>query len=333
MRNFGKEKRMKRISVLVLCVLCFAGALWAAGSAEVKAYPDRLVEFVIPGSAGGGSDILGRTITDIIQKYNLVDQTVTIVNKGGAAGSVSHGYVNAKTDPDYYLLTCNSANMLTMHVNKSISPKGPFTPLANMANDNIVLVVRTDGKLNSWADVESTIKSNPKSLTVGLADDLDAMALALLQEETNTDFNTTAYFASSGEVATALLGGHLDLAVLNPVECVGLVEGGRLKAIGSWATSRSEAPFEQTPTFMELGYPNVVLQMSRSVIGPAGMSREAQLFWSDVLGKVSQTDEWKTGYIKRNLLEDKYLNADEFTAYYAKLEKQLLDFAKKLGIL
>lgn len=324
---------MKRITVLLACVFCFAGALWAAGSAEVKPYPDRPVEFVIPGSAGGGSDILGRTITDIIQKYNLVDQTVTVVNKGGAAGSVSHGYVNAKSEPDYYLLTCNSANMLTMHVNKSISPKGPFTPLANMAIDNIVLVVRSEGSFTSWAQVEKAIKENPKSLTIGLADDLDAMALALLEEETNTQFNTTAYFASSGEVATALLGGHVDLAVLNPVECVGLVEGGRLKAIGSWATTRSEAPFDQTPTFIELGYPNAVLQMSRSVIGPAGMSREAQMFWSDVLGKVSETEEWKTGYIKRNLLEDKYLNADDFTAYYAKLEKQLLTFAKKLGIL
>lgn len=325
---------MKRISVLLLCVLCFVGTLWAAGTVEAKkVYPDRAIEFVIPGSAGGGSDILGRTITDIIQKYNLVDQTITVVNKGGAAGSVSHGYVNAKSEPDYYLLTSNSANMLTMHVNKSISPKGPFTPLANMAVDNIVLVVRNDGKFNSWKDVEKVIKANPKSLTVGLADDLDAMALALLEGETNTKFNTTAYFASSGEVATALLGGHLDLAVLNPVECVGLVEGARLKAIGSWATSRSEAPFDQTPTFVELGYPDAVLQMSRSVIGPAGMSREAQLFWSDVLGKVAATDEWKTGYIKRNLLEDKYLNADDFAVYYVKLEKQLLDFAKVLGIL
>jgi len=324
---------MKRISVLLLCVLCFAGTLWAAASAEVKAYPDRPVEFVIPGSAGGGSDILGRTITDIIQKYDLVDQTVTVVNKGGAAGSVSHGYVNAKSEPDYYLLTCNSANMLTMHVNKSISPKGPFTPLANMAIDNIVLVVRNESEFDTWEKVEKAIRKNPKSLTVGLADDLDAMALALLEETTDTEFNTTAYFASSGEVATALLGGHLDLAVLNPVECVGLVEGGRLRAIGSWATSRSEAPFDKTPTFMELGYPSAVLQMSRSVIGPAGMSREAQLFWSDVLAKVAETDEWKTGYIKRNLLEDKYMNADDFAAYYLKLEKQLLDFAKKIGIL
>ncbi len=324
---------MKKIFVLFLCVLCFAGSLWAAGTAEAKAYPDRPVEFVIPGSAGGGSDILGRTITDIIQKYDLVDQTVTVVNKGGAAGSVSHGYVNAKSDPDYYLLTCNSANMLTMHVNKSISPKGPFTPLANMAIDNILLVARTDGKFDTWAEIEKVIKENPKSLTVGLADDLDAMALALLQENTGTEFNTTAYFASSSEVATALLGGHLDLAVLNPVECVGLVEGGRLKGVASWATTRSGAPFDTTPTFVELGFPKVILQMSRSVIGPAGMSREAQLFWSDVLGKVAATEEWKTGYIERNLLENKYLNADDFSAFYLELEDQLLTFAKKLEIL
>jgi putative tricarboxylic transport membrane protein len=73
--------------------------------------------------------------------------------------------------------------------------------------------------------------------------------------------------------------------------------------------------------------------MSRSVIGPAGMSREAQLFWSDVLAKVSETEEWKVGYIQKNVLEGQYLNADDFTKFYAESEKMLLDFAKKLGIL
>ena len=324
---------MKKKFVLIVCVFVFSGAIWAAGSKEAAVYPSRPIEFVIPGSAGGGSDILGRTITDIIQKYNLVDQTITIVNKGGGASAVSHGYVNSKSDVDYYLLTCNSANMLSMHVNKSMSPTGPFTPLANMALDDILIVARTDGQYPDWASVERVIRSRPNSLTIGLADDLDAMAVALLEEQAGLSFNKSAYFASSGEVATALLGGHLDLAVLNPNECVGLVEGGRLAAIGSFAPKAMAAPFETTPTYVELGYPTVIMQMSRSVIGPAGMSREAQLFWSDVLGKVAATEEWKTGYIEKNVLEGLYMNADDFAVYYDESEKLLLDFAKKLGIL
>ncbi|MGH0052629.1 MAG: tripartite tricarboxylate transporter substrate binding protein [Sphaerochaetaceae bacterium] len=324
---------MKKLLVLLVCVLAFAGTLWANGTAETAVYPDRPVEFVIPGSAGGGSDILGRTIADIIRKNNLVDQTITIVNKGGGASAVAHGYVNAKSDVDYYLLTCNSANMLSMHVNQSMSPKGPFTPIANMAMDDILLVARSDGQFPDWKSVEAAIKANPESLTVGLADDLDAMALALLEENVGVDFNTTAYFSSSGEVATALLGGHLDLAILNPVECVGLVEGGRLIGIGSFAPNAMEAPFDKTPTFTALGYPKVMMQMSRSVIGPAGMSEEVQQYWSEVLQKVSETEEWKVGYIERNVLQNQYMNAEDFTKYYSETEKTLLDFAKKLEIL
>ncbi len=331
--NKKKEYVMKKISVLLVCVLAIAGSLWANGAAEAAVYPDRPIEFVIPGSAGGGSDILGRTITDIIQKYDLVDQTITVVNKGGGASAVSHGYVNAKSDVNYYLLTCNSANMLSMHVNQSMSPKGPFTPIANMALDDILLVARADGEFPDWKSVEEVIKGNPGSLTVGLADDLDAMALALLEENANVDFNTTAYFSSSGEVATALLGGHLDLAILNPVECIGLVEGGRLIGIGSFAPNDMEPPFEATPTFKALGYPKVIMQMSRSVIGPAGMSEEAQQYWSDVMGKVAATDEWKTGYIDRNVLQNQYMNAEDFAQFYSETEKMLLDFAKKLEIL
>lgn len=322
----------KLLSILVLALACTA-MVWAGGAAEEKAYPSRSIEFVIPGSAGGGSDILGRMILDIIQKYGLVEQPISIVNKGGGASAVAHGYVNSKSDYDYYLLTCNSANQLSMHVNKSMSPKGPFTPIASMALDDILLVARTDGKFPDWATVEKAIKAKPESLTVGLADDLDAMALALLEEKSGVKFNGSAYFASSGDAATALLGGHLDLAILNPNECIGLVEGGRLKAIASWAPKAMGGAFKDTPTFTSMGLPEVVMQMSRSVIGPYGMSKEAQMFWSDVLEKVAATPEWQEGYIERNVLEGKYMGAVEFTTYYAETEKMLLDYAKKLGIL
>lgn len=324
---------MKKLFGILMCVLVCTTMVWAAGASEEKAYPSRSIEFVIPGSAGGGSDILGRTIADIIQKYQLVDQSITIVNKGGGASAVAHGYVNSKTDYDYYLLTCNSANQLSMHVNKSMSPKGPFTPIASMALDDILLVARTDGKYPDWQTVERLIRANPKSLSVGLADDLDAMALALLEEKTGIEFNGSAYFASSGDAATALLGGHLDLAILNPNECIGLVEGGRLMAIGSWAPKAMTGAFKDTPTFTSMGMPEVVMQMSRSVIGPYGMSKEAQMFWSNVLEKVAATDEWQEGYIERNVLEGKYMGAEEFTTYYDETETMLLDFAKKLGIL
>ncbi len=75
---------MKKLFVVLMCVLALSGVLWAQGNAEAAKYPDRAIEFVIPGSAGSGSDILGRTITDIIQKYKLVDRPSQSLNKGAS---------------------------------------------------------------------------------------------------------------------------------------------------------------------------------------------------------------------------------------------------------
>jgi len=322
---------------MLLVVSCLFSALWANGTTEtgkkVVAYPSQPIEFVIPGSAGGGSDILGRTISDIIQKYGLVNQTITVVNKGGGASAVAHGYVNSKSDPDNYIFTTNSANLLSMYVNKSMSPKGPFTPLACMALDEVLFVARTDGPFKTWADVQKALKSKPASLTIGEADDFDAMARTVLEREAGVKFNTTAYFASSGEVATALLGGHLDVAILNPNECIGLVEGNRLTVLGAFSPKRLNTPFDKAPTFAELGYPKVVMQMYRGVMGPALMSREAQQYWSGVLKKVSETEEWKKNYISKNVLTDNYMDCDAFAKFIKDSEDTILPMAREMGVL
>lgn len=325
---------MKKIVVGFFVLMCVSAFIFAQASVEQAAYPSSAMEFVVTANPGGGSDILARSITEIIQSNNLVDVPINIVNKPGGSGAIGQAYFNAKTDYDYNLLAFNSASLFTMHVAGSKPKSGSWTPIAGMAMDNQILVVPANSRFNTWAEVERYMKANPESLTLGCADDLDAMTLAVLENETGVKFNHTAYFAGSAMVVTALLGEHIEFGIVNPVECVGVVEAGRLKVIASFSPERiADAPFDKAPTFVELGYPNCIMQMVRGVIGPAGMSKEAQKYWSDVCEKVASTDAWKKNYLEANLLEDNFLNSTDFEIYYKEHEEFLITTGKELGML
>ena len=323
---------MKRISVLFLCLVVGIGSLFAAAQAEQATYPDQPIELVVPASAGGGSDIMARLIVDIIQKNNFSSQTIMVVNKPGGSSAAGHSYVNSKPNPNYTLFTANTAHVLSMNINKSKSPKGEFTMIANLAMDNVVFVTSADSPYKTFDDALTAIKANPKALTVGTADNLDKLCVVQINQEAGVDFNTV-YFNSAGEISTALLGNHVEFGIFNPGECIGLVEGGKLRALAAFSPTRLAAPFDTAPTFAELGYPGVEFQMSRSIMAGAGMSREAQLYWSDVMEKVCATDEWKQNYIEKDGLEDLFLNADDFTKFNTDSERKIVEAAKSIGLL
>lgn len=323
---------MKKHLIIVLVFVCVATFVCAQGASESSStYPTGAIEFVALGAAGGGSDVLARNITEVVTNYNLCPQPVNVVDKAGGGGAVGMAYFNAKKDVDYNLMTINSTHCLLIHTTDVAAPRGKWTPIACVATDEQTLVVRTESPFKSWAEVEKAIKSAPGSLTVGGCDDMDAMTLNILEGSTGTRFNHTAYFASS-EIFNALLGGHIDFAIANPAEVVGLVEGGRIRVLGTFSQKRLSGLFASAPTFTELGYPSCQVQMIRGIVGPGGMSREVQLYWSEILRKVCETDDWQTNYIDRNFLSPTYMGADDFSAFLDQHEASLVEFAKANGI-
>ena len=194
---------------------------------------------------------------------------------------------------------------------------------------------------NVMADIDYMIESANATHKLNLADldfkfesedyDMDAMTLNILEKATGTQFNHTAYFASS-EIFTSLLGGHIDFAIANPAEVVGLVEGGRVKVLGTFSPSRLTGLFAEIPTFTEMGYPECQVQMIRGIVGPVNMSREVQQYWSEILKKVSETKEWKENYLQKNYLGETFMDCDQFTTFLESHEADLVDFAKGNGI-
>jgi len=317
---------MKKIFPFVLTLILCVSFLTACG--QKGEYPYRDIELVIPASPGGGSDIMGRLLVEIIQNKNLCPKTITPVNKPGGGGSAGQAYVNSKSDHDHTIFTINDAHTIAANVSGT-RPEGNFTPIAMLAADQVLFVTGGNSPYTTMDQAIEAIKSAPLGLTVGCADQLDKICVYDINNSYGVQFNT-AYFDSAGEIATAIMGGHVEFGIFNPSECDSLVEAGELRALAAFATERCDPPFEDVPTFTEMGHDDLVFAMTRGILGPAGMSREAQLFWSNVFKEVCESEEWKA-YLESGGLTASYMDCDSYAQYYEENEKNLIEKAKALG--
>ena len=98
-----------------------AGVLFSAAAAG--AYPDKAIRWVIPFPAGGGSDIVGRVVTQKLSER--IGQQVVVDNRGGASGNIAAELV-ARSAPDGYTLLMPHASIQT--VNAALYKKLPYDP-------------------------------------------------------------------------------------------------------------------------------------------------------------------------------------------------------------
>lgn len=321
----------KGIIVLAICVL-FTSVLLAQGTTEntMANYPDKTVEFVVPAGAGGGSDIMARLLLDIIQKNNLVKGTIVVVNKSGGASSVGHQYMSTR-DGNYVIATMNAAHAMALRANPYLKFED-FTPIANVAMDNVLFVTSKQSTMQNVADLIAKAKVAPDKYTVGCADNLDMLSVEMVNKALGIKLQSV-YYDSANEIVAALLGGHVDFGILNPNEGYGQIRSKDLIGVASFATERMKSPFESIPTFTELGYPSVKFQMFRSIFGGVNMSKEVQEFWSNVFKKATETEQWQKEYIEKNMLEPTYMPAETYAPYHFELTEQLYQDAKAIGLM
>ena len=320
---------MKRRICLILALVLCCSLLFTACNNQRAEYPSKSNELVNPASAGGGSDIMARLLVQIIQDEKLCPQIVTPVNKAGGGGSAGQAYVNSKSDHDYTIFTINDAHTIAATVSNT-RPEGNFTPICMLAKDEVLLVTSASSPYQTLDDAIAAIQANPKSLTVGCADQLDKICVFDINNSYGVEFNNV-YFDSAGEIATAIMGGHVEFGIFNPSECASLVEGGELRALATFATERCAEPLQDVPTFTELGHSDLVFAMSRGIMGPAGMSEEAQKYWSDIFEKVCASDAWVKGYVEANGLTPAFMNYKDYTTYYEQNEQNLIEKVAVLG--
>jgi putative tricarboxylic transport membrane protein len=311
---------MKKILASLLFTVLISGLAFAEGQQETTEAsgpwaPEKVVEWVVTSSAGGGSSIFTQTIVEIIKNEGLVDKNIVINYKTDGGGAVGRRAVSSMKNEAHTLLTFNSGDLQPL-VQMEAGDLDGLTPLAVMALDGQIILVRHDYKYKTIKDIIAALDSGERLIMGGSKSDDEAIYNAM-KKEVGGDIEYLRS-DSTGEALTQLLGGHVDMAIAKPAASFDLVSAGELLPVVAAGGNRFSEPFD-APTFKELGY-DIVFEIYRGIVGPADMPAPAVEFWTDVFEKVTESDSWNNNYISKFLLVSNHLGGEEARAYMQKFE-------------
>ena len=208
-------KNLSKLSVLLFVALFIAMGVGTAMGASK--FPEKPVTIIVHASAGGGSDIFARTMASAVEKNKLLPKPLVVENKPGGSGAIAFAYVAGKKKDPYFMLTAVTSFLTTPLMGKAPVSLKDFTPIANFAFDEYMLMVNPKSKYKSVKEIIADAKANPKKITVGGTQlgSSDSICAYLVEKAAGVQFNYVV-FNGGGEVNAALLGGHIDIAVSNP---------------------------------------------------------------------------------------------------------------------
>ena len=319
---------------LVLFMLGLFVAIGAGNALAASSFPEKPVTLVVHAGAGGGSDIFARTLAASVEKDKLLPKPLVVENKPGGSGGIAFAYVASKKKDPYFMVTAVTSFITTPLM--GLTPVGlkDFTPIANFAFDEYMLMVRADSKYKSMKDIVADAKANPKKITVGGTQlgSSDSICTYMIEKEAGIQLNYVV-FNSGGEVNAAVLGGHVDMMVANPGEALELYKAGKVRILGVYAEKRL-AGSPDVPTMKEQGI-NAVYVQNRGLCAPADIPADARKVLEDALFKYTKTDIFKK-YIKDNMLSDAWLDGaafgkflEEWNGKYAVILKDMNLIKKK----
>lgn len=313
----------------LLCLLAAAAVAGAcgAGSREDAAYPARDVTMIVPFGAGGGSDVLSRTIANVIRELGVLPVTLLIENRPGSSGAIGYTYVARQKGNPYTLATVSVSFFTTPLLGASESTYRDFTPVAAIAMSPYIMAVRAASPIRALEDV----KKSPRLTTGTVGVVSDPVLLARMLQKASGVTVDTVPFDGEGEVMTAVLGGHVDFMLGNPGEVLPQIEAGTLRPIAVSTASRLQS-LPDTPSFTELGYPIEHVQL-RGIVMPGGVPPDTVAFWEGALRKVAESDQWKRAYLDRFREEPRFVGSKEFSAVLDSTNALYTQLMTELGLL
>lgn len=327
-QTLGAERGLNgRLGLLLGTAAVLPVLMLSPNAAISQDYPEEDIEFVVPFSSGGGSDILARNIASVIDELDLLPVNLVIENRPGGSGAVGYSYLAQQEGNPNYVGTVSVSFFTTPLLGESPVSYEDFTPLAAIATDPYVMVVRDQSEIQSLEELEGR-----ESLTAGTPGVVsDATLLAgMLDDNFDYEIDVVPY-DGSGEVISALLGGHVDVQFVNPSEGLPQIEGGEMRALAVSSAERLES-LPDVPTFQELGY-DIELAQLRGVVMPNGVPDEAVAYWEDLLQEVAESDAWQEQYLDRFNVEPAFVGSDEFADQIVETSDRYEGMMRELDII
>lgn len=251
--------------------LCGALALTGLGAREARAsaYPDKPIRIIVPFSAGGATDILGRMIGQAMEK--TLKQPMVVENRVGAAGAIGAAVV-AKAEADGYSVLFGGVgtNIVLAYTQPSLpyDPVRDLIPVVNLCNVDYVLAVSATSEFHTLADLISAARKRPRNVSYMSTGPLGPLHLALeyLSKQANVQMVHVPYKGESAALPD-LIEGRVDVAMMTVPFVKPLVHDGRLRVLATISGQRA-AGMPEVPTVAEQGFPGYAVPIWNGLFVP-----------------------------------------------------------------
>ena len=239
--------------------------------AAASDYPDRPVRLVVPFPAGGGADVLARTIMPRVAQF--LGKAIVIDNRPGAGGNVGAEVV-ARAAPDGYTLLYGTNG--THAINRSLygslpfDPVRDFSPVSRMTLIAALMVVNPDLPVTSVGELIQYAKAHPGRINFASAGNGTTSHLAgeLFRSMTGIDIVHVPY--RGGALAAAdVVGGQVQMMIDVMPNVAPLARGGKLRGLAV-TTARRFPSAPEYPTIAESGVPGFEVSAWDGILAPAG---------------------------------------------------------------
>jgi len=256
-------------------VLPLAFLALLANGAQAQNFPAKPITMVVPFTAGGPTDTLGRTIAQAMS--TALKQTVIIENVGGAGGNIGVDRV-AKARPDGYTILLHNIGMST---SPTLYRKLPYNPLTDfeyiglVADVPMTLIARRNFPADNFKDFVAYVKANKDKVTLahaGLGASSQLCGL-LFMSAIETDLTTVPY-KGTAPAMNDILGGQVDLLCDQTSNTTGQIRNGKVKVFGV-TTKVRVASLKEIPTLDEQGLTGFEVAVWHAIYAPKGTPKPA----------------------------------------------------------
>jgi len=266
-------------------------ALSLFATAALADYPEKPIEVIVGYSAGGGTDVMARTVAKFLEEELGEGASVVIKNMPGAGGQIGFTEV-AKATPDGYTLgTFNLPAALALtHDREADYDVNSYTYLANFVEDPNTITVAASSPFRTLGELLDAAKADPGAITLGLSSlgGNDHFGANMIAAAAEAEF-TLVPFKGASNARTAIMGGHVAGGTMTLGQTTNFPDELRVLAV----LSGERSPFRpDVPTAKELGF-DVQMSSLRGIVAPAGMDETMADQLRDALTAVNANPEFQ----------------------------------------
>lgn len=312
-------------------VLALLAVLALATPAAAQFKPTRTVEFVVHGGPGSGNDVFARTLTTIIEQEKLAPVRFQVVNKPGGGSTTASAYVvSKKNDPHVIACWVNIWLLDPLVQPAAVNRLQDMSPINRLVVEPGLVVVLADSPFKTLAQFIDAAKANPGKLrwSGGSITSRENTVRQLLMQTTGARWSFVS-FPSGGERLAALLGGHVEMMIIDPSEAGEQIRAGKLRAIAQ-VSERRLPNFPNIPTIKEAGFDIPNVPQMRGIVGAPGMGPDVVAYYEDLFYRASRTPAWQK-FLTDSDLDGEYVRSAELKPFLASFENTLRDILKAAG--